>query len=185
MNRQSVQRFEAAPWTATLQVVSAIGTIVLLGICYALYRTIPHGTRVPFAETFGTILLFMPPLILAVALLFVVRGYELDASALYVQRLLWRTRIPLDGLDRAWHDPSAMCRSLRVFGNGGLFSVTGLFQNTMLGSYRAFVTDPKQAVVLHFPSRVLVVSPAYPRAFLGHLRFISPKTVVDEPPGTA
>ncbi len=177
-----MQRFEAAPWTTALKTVSSVGTAVLLGVEYALYRAIPHGSRVPFAETFGTLLLLVPPLILTIALLFIVNGYELDASALYVQRLFWRSRISLDGLDRAWHDPSAMCRSLRVFGNGGLFSVTGVFHNAALGRYRAFVTDPKQSVVLHFPRRVVVVSPAYPRAFLGHLKSISPGVVVNETP---
>lgn len=181
-NPPSMQRFEVAPWTTALKAVSSVGTVVLLGVSYALYRAIPRATRVPFAETFGTLLVFVPPFILVTSLLFIVSGYELDASTLYVQRLFWKTRIPLDGLDQAWHDPSAMCRSLRIFGNGGLFSATGLFQNAALGRYRAFVTDPKQAVVLRFPTRVLVVSPAYPRAFLGHLKSIRPRAVVDKPP---
>jgi len=176
-----LRRFEAAPWTTVLKVVSSIGTVVLLGVSCALYRAIPHGTRVPFAETFGTLLLFVPFLILVGALLFIVSGYELDASALYVYRLCWRTRIPLDGLERAWHDPAAMCRSFRIFGNGGLFSATGLYQYATLGRYRAFVTDPRQAVVLRLPTRTIVLSPACPRTFLKHLKTIAPAADVIEP----
>src|SRR5512140_2462212 len=118
-----MQRFEVAPWSTPLKVVSSIGTVVLVAVGYALFRAIPRGARVPFAETFGTLLLFVPALILAIAVLFVVTGYGLDASGLHVQRLLWSTRVGLDGLDRAWHDPSAMRRSLRIFGNGGLFAI--------------------------------------------------------------
>jgi len=174
-----MRRFEAALWTTALKIVSAVGSVVLAGVAYALFRAIPHGTRVPFAETFGKIILVVPPATLFFALLFVVSGYELDATALHIRRLLWSTTIPLQGLTRAWHDPSSMRRSLRLFGNGGLFSITGVFRNAALGTYRAFVTDPRQAVVLRFESRVVVISPAHPRAFLGYLALVCPGVVVD------
>jgi hypothetical protein len=176
-----MERFEAAPWSGALKLVSAVGTVVLLAVSYALYRAIPRGTRVPFAETFGTLLLAVPPVILVIAILFVVTGYQLDATGLYVQRLLWTTHHRLEGLDRAWHDPSVMCRSLRLFGNGGLFSITGWFRNAKLGRYRAFVTDPRQSVVLRSRSRVVVLSPADPRAFLGCLQSLFPGVIIGEP----
>jgi hypothetical protein len=179
-----MQRFEAAPWSTSLKVVSAIGTVVLFAASYAVYRAVPRGTRVPFAETFGELLVFVPPLILVTAILFVVTGYRLDSTRLYVQRLLWSTRIELDGIDRAWCDSSAMSGSIRVFGNGGLFSITGMYQNSTLGRYRAFVTDPKQAVVLRSPGRVVVVSPAHPGAFVSRLASVIPGMTVGEPSGT-
>ncbi len=178
-----MQRFDAAAWPASLKVVSTGATVILLGATYALSRAVPRGTRVPFAETFGTLFVAVPAVILLVALLFVVRGYQLDRSGLYVERLLWRTRVGLDGLTRAWHDPSAMRRSLRLFGNGGLFAVTGVFQNKSLGRYRAFVTNPKLAVVLRFGKRTVVVSPAYPHALLGQLQLVVPAAVIGPPDG--
>ncbi len=177
-----MQRFEAAPWPVSLRVVSTIGTVLLVGVGYALVRVIPRGTRAPFAEEFGTLMVAAPVAILLVALLFVVRGYEVNGATLHVERLLWRTPVALAGLARAWHDPSAMKRSLRIFGNGGLYSITGVFTNPALGRYRAFVTDPGRAVVLAFESRVVVVSPAYPHALLGHLASVCPGVAVGEPP---
>jgi hypothetical protein len=47
-----------------------------------------------------------------------------------------------------------------------VFSFTGLFRNRTLGMYRAFVTDPRRAVVLRLPRRTVVVSPADPEAFV-------------------
>jgi hypothetical protein len=178
-----MQRFDAAPWPVSLKVVSAAATVLLLGATFALYRAVPRGTRVPFAEGFGTFVFVVPLAILLVALCFLVRGYELDGTGLYVERLLWRTRIELGGLTRAWHDPSAMRRSLRLIGNGGLYAVTGIFQNRTLGRYRAFVTDPKLAVVLRYESRTIVLSPAYPDALLRHLQLVSPATVIGAPSG--
>ena len=66
--------------------------------------------------------------------------------------------------------PDAMRRSLRTFGNGGVFGFTGWFYNSRLGRYRAWVTDPKRAVVLVFPDRTIVVSPGRPHLFVDELR---------------
>ncbi len=178
-----MQRFEAAPWPVALKVVSTIGTALLVGVGYALVRVIPRGTRAPFAQEFGTLMVATPVVILLGALLFLVRGYEVEGATLYVERLLWRTPVALGGLARVWHDPSAMKRSLRIFGNGGLYAITGVFTNRALGRYRAFVTDPRRAVVLSFGSRTVVVSPAHPHALLGHLGSVCPGAAVEAPPG--
>jgi Bacterial PH domain len=178
-----MQRFAAAPWPLSLKVVSAVAAVVLIGATFAVERAVPRGTRVPFAETFGSLLVVVPAAILFVALLFVVRGYEVATDGLYVERLLWRTRVGLDGLRRAWHDPAVMRRSIRLFGNGGLFAVTGIYQNRTIGRYRAFVTNPKLAVVLQFESRTVVVSPAHVDALLGELRLVAPGVAVGPPPG--
>ncbi len=113
-------------------------------------------------------------LVAVVALLFVVTGYEIGPRELRIQRLLWSTPVRLDGLSRAWADPDAMACSIRIWGNGGLYSITGYFWNKTLGRFRAFVTDPKLSVVLALPRRVVVVSPAEPRAFLQALSLSFP-----------
>jgi len=58
-------------------------------------------------------------------------------------------------------------------GNGGFFSFTGLFYNRKLGFHRAFVTDHIRTVVLRFPHRTVVVSPADPEAFVRDLAALS------------
>ncbi len=167
-------RFPAAPWPTFLKLTSWIATAFLAAASYVLFQSIPQGTRAPFAETFGTLMAFVPFLIALIALLFVVTGYEVDGAELRVQRLLWSTRVPLEGLSRAWHDPEALKGSIRIFGNGGLYSVTGLFQSPRLGRDRVFVTDPARAVVLKLPARTVVISPADPAAFLQVLPSLAP-----------
>lgn len=175
-------RFPAAPWPTILKATSWIATAVLAAASYVLLVAIPRGTRVPFAETFGTLVAFVPLLIAVTAALFVVTAYEVDSTELRIRRLLWSTRVPLAGLMRAWHDPEAIRRSIRIFGNGGLYSVTGLFQNTTLGKYRAFVTDPKLSVVLRLTKRTIVISPADPAAFLQVLPSLVPGVRTDAAP---
>ena len=177
--------FDAAPWPTSLKVTSLVGTLLLVVVGYFAVEAIPHGTRVPFAEAFGTLIAAVLPLVAVIAALFVVRGYDLGAQELRIQRLLWSTRIGLAGLTGATQDPSLMRGSLRVFGNGGLYSYTGFFQNRAIGRYRAFVTDPKNAVVLRLPDRTVVVSPAKPQAFVGHLHVLFPGLQPSAPQGTA
>jgi hypothetical protein len=175
-------RCAAAPWSTSLKAVSGIATVALLAAGIATARAVPSGTRVAFAEAFGTLVACVPPLIALIAVLFVVRSYEVGPGELRIGRLLWSSRIDLAGLTRAFHDPAAMAKSLRVLGNGGLYSFTGLYQSHTLGRYRAFVTDPKRAVVLRMPGRTLVISPEDPRVFLDQLRTHFPGVELGPPP---
>lgn len=164
--------FPAAAWSRALKITSMIGTIVLFGATLLASRAVPaslhHGID-------RRVLLVLPVLVIGIGLLFVVTGYEIEGTVLRVRRLLWATAVPLDGLERAWCDPQAMKGSLRVWGNGGLFSFTGLFQNAALGRYRAFVTDATRAVVLKRARGSVVVSPADPESFLRHVAFSFPQ----------
>ena len=112
----------------------------------------------------------LPLAIVCGGILFTIRGYTVTPDALLVHRLFWATRLPLSGLHSAQIEPGAMRWSIRTFGNGGLFSFTGWFRNTTLGAYRAFVTDPHRAVVLHFAGRTVVVSPSAPEDFVRDIR---------------
>lgn len=143
----------AAPWSTSLIVTSTIVTLICGGVAILVAGDGRWWiAALPLSIIFG-------------GLLFTVRGYSLTSSELQVHRLFWATRVPLMGLRSARVEPDAMQGSIRTFGNGGLFSFTGRFSNTKLGSYRAFVTDPHRTVVLDFETRRIVVSPAVPEEF--------------------
>jgi len=158
--------FPAARWSTMLRVATLLGAGILVAVGVGAGMAIPRGTRVPYAESFGLLVAFVPPAIAVFSVLTVVRGYEVDRHALRVRRLLWWTTVPLAGLARAAAEPTLLKGSVRVFGNGGLFSFSGRFRNREIGPYRAFVTDWSRAVVLFVPGRALVVSPADPAAFV-------------------
>ena len=156
-----------APWSKSLKWISILATTLMLGVSgFILSGALGVA---------GMISGILPILIVLVALLFTIRGYEVGPDGLRVQRLLWTTDISLDNLQRAWADPKATHRSLRLFGNGGLFSFSGLFRNKKLGNYRAFVTNPATAVVLDFGHRKMVVTPDRPDALLRYLRELRPE----------
>lgn len=98
-------------------------------------------------------------------------GYSFEGRDLVIHRRAWApARVPLTGLTGARVAPDAMRWSLRTFGNGGVFGFTGWFYNSRLGRYRAWVTDPKRAIVLEFGDGSIVVSPGRSHLFVDELR---------------
>jgi hypothetical protein len=150
----------SAPWGRPLIVIS-VTAIVLCALASVLVFQRGHGVTAWAALLFPGIILGSLP--------FTIRGYAITDDAILVRRLFWKTRLPLSSLESAQYEPGAMRGSLRIFGNGGLFSFTGRYRNKQLGSYRAFVTDPRQTVVLRFSGRTVVISPASPGEFVEKL----------------
>jgi hypothetical protein len=146
-----------APWSTSLVIISLLFTFLCVGIAIGVIWS--GRGMLPWMA-------LLPLVIVCGGALFTIRGYTVTSDAILVHRLFWTTRVPLAGLQSARFEPDAMRWSIRTFGNGGLFSFTGFFRNKALGAYRAFVTDPHRTVVLHFPTRTVVVSPSTPDEFL-------------------
>ena len=168
------QHFAAAPWPGRLKAASALVTLLLAAAGVAAYRAAPAPAG--FTHSFGLAVALVFPAIIFASLLFVVAGYVLDGEDLLVTRLFWSTRVPLSGLRRVYADPMVCKGSWRVFGNGGLFSFTGLYRNKTLGMYRLFATDISRAVVLVLPRRTIVVTPKSPEDFVRSVSLAFPAT---------
>ena len=152
----------SAPWSLALLLMTAFSCALLLSVTLA-------GLNGMLGRAQGWVGV-LPALLLLGAAFFVVRGYELRGQQLVIQRLGWTTTFNLPGLISATADPEAMKRSIRTFGNGGLFVFAGWYYNRKLGSYRAFCTDPARSVVLRFSGRVIVVTPEKPAEFVEEIQ---------------
>lgn len=151
-----------APWGRALRVTSIVVPAFCAAVVALGFPTIsPHRTLVP-AYWLWTLL----PAMIFVAALFTIRGYRIEGSTVCIERLLWDTRLPLEGLLSASVERQAMRGSIRTCGNGGLFSFTGWWWSRRLGRFRAFVTDLRLNVVLRFADRTVVLSPAEPEEFV-------------------
>lgn len=143
-----------APWAASVKWITGGVIVLFVGLVFAT----PWGGAAAWALLLG-LFAFGPS------------GYSFEGRDLVIHRKGWSpARVPLAGLTAARISPDAMRRSLRTFGNGGVFGFTGWFHNSRLGRYRAWVTDPKRAVVLEFGDRTIVVSPGRPHLFVEELR---------------
>ena len=150
-----------APWGKTLRWVSVLSSLIILGVVVAI-GCLDRSSQ-------GQAAIWLLPLILLGAALFVIRDYTLAPEELLIRRLLWTTRVPLAGLQSAEFVSNAMSNSFRLCGNGGMFSFTGWYRNRALGIYRAFVTDLKLTVVLRFERKTIVVSPENPERFVAEI----------------
>ena len=156
-----------APWGITLKVITVLLILILVGIALI---GILSGPRQNIGWILGMIVL--PLVFLITTAFFTIRGYILTPQTLFVKRLGWKSKLDLTNLTSAEADPKAMSKSIRTCGNGGLFCFAGAFYNRKLGSYRAFATDPKRAVVLKFTNRTIVVTPDKPDEFVEKIRAV-------------
>ncbi|MBX3746453.1 MAG: hypothetical protein KF833_14190 [Verrucomicrobiae bacterium] len=101
--------------------------------------------------------------------LFSIRGFEIGRDGVRIRRVLWTNRIPFEAIESAEVDPEACRGAWKTMGNDGLFAMHGWFRSRRLGSFRAFVTHPGDAVVLRGPKGIVVVSPENPRRFVNDL----------------
>ena len=111
----------------------------------------------------------LPILIPVIAFYYKVTGYQVDSKGVTVKRIGHDFLIPMASIKSTTADAAAMRRSLRTFGNGGLFGFYGRFRNKKYGSYRAFVTSPAHSVVLDVESGVILISPDRPIKFVEKL----------------
>ena len=149
-------KYYKAPWGISLLVISSFLTVICLGTALVAFW---HGGN---SFWLGVGMLAM----VVGCALFAIRGYTVTPDALLVHRLVWTTRLPLAGLQSAQFQPNAMRWSIRTFGNGGFFSISGFYWNKLLGAYRALATNGRQTVVLRYSGRTtVVVSPSSPEEF--------------------
>ena len=150
-----------APWGRTVRGATVLSLVVLaLPMLAAIFAPI----QPPLPAV--VLLIAVPPLIVAETFAARVRGYTLTEDTITVRRGMWNTHLPLAGMRSVTGDVDAMRGSVRVFGNGGLFSITGRYWNRKLGWYRAFATDQSRAVVLRYADRTVVITPHDPQQFI-------------------
>ena len=152
-----MDKFFSASMGVSVKLITVAASAILLGIPVS---AVASGMRSGFS-----VLLVLPAMIWVTALLFKISGYTLTPDALHINRYWWKSVISLAALQHAEYKPRAMARSLRLFGNGGLFVVAGLFRKREFGIYRAFVSNQENTVVLYFSDRTIVVSPDRPEDF--------------------
>ena len=148
---------------------SALSTVLLLVIPAIAANSVPD--RVAAVRW---LLYALPPVVLGSSWLFRVKGFTLESGELLVHRPFWITRISLAGLSEVRTGAELLRRSIRIAGNGGVYSFTGLYRSKELGMYRCYLTDPARSVALKLSSRTVVVSPGDPAGFIEALRRQTP-----------
>ena len=152
-----------------MRVATAASVAVLLLILLTGLLTGPRELPVWRVAMVG-----LPITVLLGALPFMVRGYALTESHIEVRRLGWSSVLPLAGLIGVTGEPEGLRGSVRLFGNGGLFGISGWFWNRRIGRYRAYATDPNRVVLLCYRDGTkVVVTPHDVQHFIVRVRTLA------------
>ncbi len=134
-------------------------------------------TEVPLAPLVGAAALALPT-ILGISVLatwaMAPVSYDLVASHLSIRRhWLKPIRIPLNVVTHVSYQPHAAgWKTVRTFGDGGLFGWIGHFASPDLGAFRMYCTNRAETVLVETRGGAgkILVSPADPRAFEAEMR---------------
>lgn len=147
----------STPWARSLRGLTILSLLILVGLIVVALVAGPIGNHAWVA------VILVPAILALVAVSFVtIRRYEIRPGVLQVKRLGWTTRVDLAGLESVQADPLALQEARRTFGEGKLSLFFNTYDNARLGRFHAFGNQEPQSVVLRFPERTVVVTPAEP-----------------------
>ena len=103
-------------------------------------------------------LIILPFAALGIGLLFRVWGYDLYDDHIRIRRIAFPVRLPIAQFKSVERAPELMSKSVRTFGNGGLFGFYGRFWKPGFGKFQAYVTNPENTIALKSDEKMIWVS---------------------------
>jgi uncharacterized protein (DUF58 family) len=147
--------FGAAPLEPRARLLTGLTGLLAVVAAVALALATDRGLLLVLGAPSLFVVLLAIPLALSPA------GYAVGRRELVVLRRGVRPLVfPLGSLAAA--RPTAMPRSVRLPGSGGLFGWWGSFANRDWGRFKAYATDRRRGVLLEWPGFKLFVSPEDP-----------------------
>lgn len=151
--------FKPSPLSPSIIIITVLTSFILLGVPIYFLSNPPIPSSIEP-------LIFLLPSIWILSLSSRIKGYELSSNRFTVYRILWKNSFTLLSPLLAKRENGEAKISIRVFGNGGMFSASGYFWSRSLGIYRSFVTHPFRLVILKIGKKTLVLSPDDPDLFI-------------------
>jgi hypothetical protein len=152
-----------APWSDTLRMMSAGGSVVVMGA--AVLATLKRA-----AWLRATVLVVVAAFLVG-SWGFAPSGYRVDGQTLTVKRPLGDEVIDRGAITgvRMFEEADREGMS-RAGGNGGLFGYYGKYKSNRLGEHRWYVTDAARRVVVETKDGAVVVSPEDPAKFIAAVK---------------
>ncbi|PWU18821.1 MAG: hypothetical protein C5B50_08105 [Verrucomicrobia bacterium] len=166
--------FRPATGTQILLVTAFAGAVLFAMGVFFLVLSYQFRARGPveYAFLFSGLSLL---LLLVGSTNFRIRRYEVDANRLTVRLGLSAKVFSLQNLEEARVETRPFAGSIRVMGIGGLWSNYGLFSSQRWGKFHAYASDTSVGVLLIWPNKKVLVTPADPLAFIESVKSTSAK----------
>jgi hypothetical protein len=100
-------------------------------------------------------------------------GYEITHGELIISRYLGNVSIPRSDIQQvSLLSQESIKRSIRTFGNGGLFGYVGKFYNRTMGKMTWYITRRDSLVLVETKDgRKILLSPDEPEQFVNHMKY--------------
>jgi len=139
----------AAQWDKTLKAITYAVVVFLIveaiGISIALFLT----TSQTMALLVTILIVICNTLILGFTYLYAPQGYVVDESGITVTRKRAPVHIEFESIKEVSRiERDRFMKSLRIFGNGGLFGYYGSFRNKELGNFKMYATHGDCGVLI-------------------------------------
>ena len=166
-------RWSVLTWVVTVAMIILV-VAVAVGI---LWKAIYVGPDAGGLRVLLVLLAFLLAPCLAVLAFFAPRGYEVNADAIVVRRLVGNVVIPRGGVREIRRIRSReIGPALRLFACGGFCGWFGLFYSRQVGRFWAYTGNQADTVLITQANGTkIVISPYPPDAFLEAVRQTEPQ----------
>ena len=159
-----MQRFQASLSRKVIIITGFVVAILIVVSASAITSQADMGREAQMG------LAILPLAALGIGLLFRVWGYEVHDDHIRIRRIAFPVTLAIAPIISVEKAPELMNKSVRTFGNGGLFGFYGRFWKPGYGKFHAYVTNPENTVVLKSDEKTVALSPDQPQAFVDLLR---------------
>lgn len=164
--------FQSAPWSDGERILVILLSVLFFSVGVAMLVLLFVGSVK--SEAIKAVLVGDSILAIVFGLMwFCVRIRELrfENDTLVVVMPLSRRRIPLTGLESIErHELGFQKSAVRVFGYSSISTLIGVFWSKQMGRFTAYVSNRKNAVLLRWAGRCVVVSPEQTSYFVEEAR---------------
>lgn len=160
-----MKEFKVAPATATTKLL-ILGMLCWMIFVFSVPPKHPPTPIIFIFLSFGAVQFLIQRVV----------SYRVTTDTISIHRHLWDVSLPRKDLLSATWDPTAFDDTTWPYSNHRNCSYVGRCSSRRLGSFRAYVSDRKNSVVLRFSDKTIVVSPQTPEAFIAVLNVPSDST---------
>ncbi|MBR0196083.1 MAG: hypothetical protein IJQ32_07590 [Paludibacteraceae bacterium] len=152
-----MKTYTPCPWSKSLANMTKFGIFICvsaIAVITVIYFTAENLTSSD--KTHLLIILGIIVVLFALVAAFMPRGVTVDDEQIIVHKGIGKIVIPRSDIKSIKPFPKDAV-TLRLFGIGGIGGYVGLYRNSQIGNFAAFMTDPSRSYIIYRRSKRPIV----------------------------
>lgn len=164
MYMSKIQNFAPAKMGIAAKTMSLAFVITILVMDYFFL-----DVSRPFQSWLSALLFLGPVALLTIVWFRRVKSYSLMENKIIVQMGSYTREYDIDQIQEIKKPHILFMKLRKIYGNGGLFSYTGLYSYPKIGRFKAFVTNWDHCIILKMRDEQIALSPENYESFLDQI----------------